>query len=97
MKPLDAWRIISADLKALYKLRGLYGDDNISGDEVEAEAMCYKALTEMDKGIVHCKDCVYRKKTNTGLGFWYVCHKLNRNVADEFYCAYGEEKDDNAD
>lgn len=42
--------------------------------------------------IVHCKDCCHRHKTNMGLGFWMVCHKLNRQTADDFYCAYGEEK-----
>ena len=43
--------------------------------------------------IVHCKDCRHRHKTNTGLAIWMVCHKLNRQTADNFYCAYGEVKD----
>ena len=44
--------------------------------------------------IVLCKNCKHRHKTNTGLAIWDICHRLNRRTEDDFYCAYGREKDE---
>ena len=44
--------------------------------------------------VIRCKDCRFRKKTNMGIAIWNVCHKLGRQTADDFYCAFGEEKDE---
>ena len=44
--------------------------------------------------VVTCKDCKFRQKANMGVAIWSVCHKLNRQTADDFYCAYGEVKDE---
>ena len=45
------------------------------------------------KGIVLCKDCRYRHKTNMGVAIWMMCHRLGRKTDDDFYCAYGEVKE----
>ena len=41
---------------------------------------------------VLCKNCRYHNKTNMGVAIWNMCHRLNRQTNDDFYCAYGEEK-----
>ena len=51
-------------------------------------------MLENNVEIVRCKNCRHRHKVNTGLAIWDVCHKLNRQTEDEFFCAYGEEKKD---
>lgn len=42
--------------------------------------------------IVRCKNCKYRNKVNTGVAVWQMCHKFNKKMDDNFFCAYGEEK-----
>lgn len=49
MKPMEAWRIISANLAQLYKMRS---DENYKGyvdADTEAEVICFKALREMER------------------------------------------------
>ena len=72
-------------------------------DVVEkTDAAYFQKVGEVDSAKadaikVRCKDCKHRHKVNTGLAIWQVCHRLNRQTDDDFYCAYGERKDDNAD
>ena len=51
MTPMEAWRIISANLENLYKRRR---DDKFKGytdAEVEAEVICFQALKLMEERL----------------------------------------------
>lgn len=43
--------------------------------------------------VVTCKNCKHRYKSSNGVVVWNTCNKLGRQMEDDFYCAYGEEKD----
>ncbi len=51
MTPLEAWRIISADLAQLYKMRKAISDTEkgYTSAEVEAEVICFEALRRMER------------------------------------------------
>ena len=51
MTPAEAWSIISANLMSLYKMRKALNDSDkgYTDAETEAEVICFKALTEMQK------------------------------------------------
>lgn len=51
MTPMEAWRIISANLNDHYKARrAMYPNDKGYTDaEVEAEVICFQALKEMQE------------------------------------------------
>jgi hypothetical protein len=50
MTPLEAWRIISANLTKYYNVRSAtYPGDKCTDAEIEAEVICFKALQEMEK------------------------------------------------
>lgn len=49
MTPMEAWRIISANLVDLYKRRR---DEHFNGfvdADIEAEVICFRALKEMEE------------------------------------------------
>ena len=51
MTPIEAWRIISANMMELYKKRRA-DNPNFKGYtdiEIEAEVICFKALEEMER------------------------------------------------
>lgn len=74
------------------KIKALEMDNNqLQSDIVNANMNADHALAEIERlSVVLCKDCKHRHKVNTGLAIWQVCHKLNRQTDDDFYCAYGE-------
>ena len=51
MTPMEAWRIISADLTDLYKMRRALNnsDKGYTDAEVEAEIECFMALKEKEE------------------------------------------------
>ena len=51
MTPLEAWGIISANLKNHYAFRrAMYPNDKgYTEAEIEAEVICFRALQEMEK------------------------------------------------
>ena len=57
---------------------------------------CYKDVDEVE--VVRCSQCVKRNTTNCALWFsqlddkQYFCGAMHN---DDFYCSYGERKDDN--
>lgn len=74
--------------------------ERLRGVIEKTDAAFYQKVGEVDRAKadaikVRCKDCKHRHKVNTGLAIWQVCHRLNRQTDDDFYCAYGERKDDN--
>ena len=47
--------------------------------------------------VVRCRDCVYYNTTGCGAGFgWCEDAVVNTGVWDDFYCADGERRDDDA-
>lgn len=47
--------------------------------------------------VVRCRDCVYYNTTGCGTGFgWCEDAVVNTGVWDDFYCADGERRDDDA-
>ena len=60
MKPLEAWRVISANLTDLYKMRRALNntDKGYTDTDVEAEIVCFMALKEAEE----------RSKQPTGYG-----------------------------
>lgn len=44
MTPMEAWKIISANMKKLYCTRDALGMTPYSDEEIEAEIVCYNAL-----------------------------------------------------
>ena len=48
MKPLEAWRIVSANLSNFYKMRKTPGFKGWTDADTEAEVICFKALQEME-------------------------------------------------
>ena len=49
MKPMDAWRIISANLFDLYKKRKTKRFRGYTDADVEAEIICFRALKEKEE------------------------------------------------
>ena len=52
MTGLEAWKIISANMVNLYKLRGSVNGTNrkcYSDEEIQAEVICFAALKEFDE------------------------------------------------
>ena len=51
MTPLEAWRIISANLTNLYKMRRAMNpkDKGYTEAETQAEVICFQALKEMQE------------------------------------------------
>ena len=49
MTPMEAWRIISANLFELYKRRRTETFKGYTETETEAEVIAFKALKEMEK------------------------------------------------
>ena len=47
MTPMDAWRIISANLAELYKRRRTETFKGYTEAETESEIICFKALEDM--------------------------------------------------
>lgn len=81
---------INSTSSVYYAVRNLKLKGYIDTEECKRRVI---TLKDNPNKVVLCKNCKYRHKTNTGLAIWMVCHKLNRQTADDFYCAYGEEKD----
>lgn len=48
MMPLEAWRVISANLMELYKRRKALNFPPYMDTEIQAEVICYMALKEME-------------------------------------------------
>ena len=47
--------------------------------------------------LVRCRDCMYYNTTGCGAGFgWCEDAVVNTGVWDDFYCADGERRDDDA-
>ena len=46
--------------------------------------------------VVRCKDCKHSFGYTTGYGLYggLTCEALDRDVDDDFFCAYGERRDD---
>lgn len=56
MTPMDAWRIISKNLKQLYATRDSLGiTPAYTDEEIEAEVMCFTALREAQRREDDCK------------------------------------------
>ena len=51
MMPLEAWRVISANLMELYKRRKALNFPPYVDREIQAEVICYEALKEMEERI----------------------------------------------
>lgn len=49
MTPMEAWRVISANLMELSKLKKTDTFKGYVDADIEAEVICFKALQEMDK------------------------------------------------
>jgi hypothetical protein len=49
MKPMQAWKIISANLSKLYKLRRTKNYKGYNDDDIQAEIACFIALKELEK------------------------------------------------
>lgn len=50
MKPLEAWAVISRNLKNYYLLiASVNGEVHINSENIEAEVMCYEALRRMEE------------------------------------------------
>lgn len=55
MTPMDAWKIISKNLKQLYATRASLGITPYTDEEIEAEVMCFKTLNEAQRREDDCK------------------------------------------
>lgn len=51
MTPMEAWRIISANLENLYKRRRDNKFNGYTDAEVEAEVICFQALKLMEERL----------------------------------------------
>lgn len=71
-------------IKALAYDRGQYDKGYIDGRAAR------------DAEIVRCKDCKHSFGYTTGYGLYggLTCEALDRDVDDEFFCSYGERKED---
>lgn len=49
MKPMDAWRIISANLCDLYKMRKTKCFKGYTDADIQAEVICFQALKEKEE------------------------------------------------
>ena len=49
MTPMEAWRVISANLTELYKLKKTASFKGYCDADIEAEVICFKALQEKEK------------------------------------------------
>lgn len=49
MTPMEAWRVVSANLAELYKLKKTASFKGYCEADTEAEVICFKALKEMEK------------------------------------------------
>ena len=59
----------------------------------------YKGYADRDNEIVRCKECKHSFGYTTGHGLYggLICETLDRDVDDEFYCSYGERREDDAE
>lgn len=55
MTPMDAWGIISKNLKQLYATRDSLGITPYTDEEIEAEVLCFTALKEAQRLEDDCK------------------------------------------
>lgn len=96
MTPIEAWRIISANLNDLYKRRREPCYKGYVDADIEAEVVCFKCLQEAEKGIVRCKDCEHWG----GITFGNICRRWSAPLAGmtnctkpDDYCSYGKKKE----
>lgn len=51
MTPMEAWRVVSANLMELYKRRNAMGFKPYVDTEIQAEVICYMALKDMEERL----------------------------------------------